>query len=483
MDCESNRAKYGENPFSKLKLGSFFDGTEGRAGAIINEDETRALQDYNKALENGKNPKKALNKYLKGTSEELQEVARAAKGATVQYKQIGSSALVGASGMQGLKTALSLVKMELGAMAKSFIAFYAVSEAINLLFKGLQALWNLVPTQDHLLEWAAESAQQLEETQSNLESLNGELESTQDRIAELRNKGPLSLMEQEELDALEEANVKLERQKALMEALEKNQKQEASDDAYNALKGYAQVITRPDKTQKRVDIDEQIEIATTRYENAKANYASAKTDADKKEYAAQIKSANDEILDLVSKAEEQINHIDLSTASGEVKSFVMSTKTAINEGLLANGTLSVDDLLGGVFGEDEFRNYGNKLNQLLGNKDFDFSETSLKEQLGEEFVTACEEAGISAEDLAEHLQELKDSGGKIEVKAPTLEDSIDEISNMESAMGALGDACSEFADNGGKVSIETIEGVAEAFDSMSFITAVRNCFNSVKFAA
>ena len=92
-----------------------------------------------------------------------------------------------------------------------------------------------------------------------------------------------------------------------------------------------------------------------------------------------MKSANEEILDLASKAEEQINNIDLSTASAEVKAFVLSTKSAINEGLLANGTLKVDDLLGEVFSEDEFRNYGNKLNQLLANEDFDFSETSLKE--------------------------------------------------------------------------------------------------------
>ena len=469
--------KYGENPFSKLKLGSFFDGTEGSAGAIINENEIKALQNYNKALENGKAPKKAFNKYLKETSDGLKSAAKAASGGTVQFKQIGSSALVGASGMKGLGTAAKMAAFEFGAMLKSFVLFYAVSEAINLLFKGLQALWNLVPTQDHLLQWAAESAQKLEETQSSLESLNSELETTQDRISELRNKGPLSLVEQEELNALEEANAKLERQKALLEAQEKTQKQKASEDAYNALKGYAQVITRPDRTQKRVDIDEQIELATDMYEKAKANYAGAKTDADRKEYAAQMKSANEEILDLASKAEEQINNIDLSTASAEVKAFVLSTKSAINEGLLANGTLKVDDLLGEVFSEDEFRNYGNKLNQLLANEDFDFSETSLKEQLGDEFVTACEEAGVSVDDLAEHLQELKDSGGKIEVKAPTLEDSIDEISNMENAMGALGNACSEFAENGGKVSIETIEGVADAFDSMSDTKEFQNAID------
>ena len=456
----------GQQP-GRVGIGKYFLDSSSNSGVRVQGAELESLKAYNLAIKKGLNPQFAFEKHLSDVSTGLKNAAQAANGAAIRYTEIGSEALVAASGLKGLKTAAGMAALEFGAMMKSFFLFYAVSEAINLLFKGLQKLWSMAPTQDHLLEWAAESAQQLEETQSNLENLNGELETTQDRIAELRNKGPLSLMEQEELDALEEANAKLERQKALMEALEKNQKQEASDDAYNALKGYAQVITRPDKTQKRVDIDEQIEIATTRYENAKANYASAKTDADKKEYAAQIKSANDEILDLVSKAEEQINHIDLSTASGEVKSFVMSTKTAINEGLLANGTLKADNLLGEVFNEDEFRNYGNKLNQLLGNKDFDFTETSLKEQLGVEFVDACEEAGISAEDLAERLQKLKDSGGKIEVKAPTLEDSIDEISNMESVMSALGDACSEFADNGGKVSIETIEGVAAAFDSMS----------------
>ncbi len=462
MKYEAKQKQPGQISFSK-----YFSDATSSAGVVISGNEVNALKEYNKAIESGGDYVNAFRTHLEGTSIELRNAAQAADGAAIQYQQIGSSALVGASGMKGLGAAVKMAAFEFGAMMKSFILFYAVSEAINLLFKGLQALWNLVPTQDHLLQWAAESAQKLEETQSSLESLNSELETTQDRISELRNKGPLSLVEQEELNALEEANAKLERQKALLEAQEKTQKQKASEDAYNALKGYAQVITRPDRTQKRVDIDEQIELATDMYEKAKANYAGAKTDADRKEYAAQMKSANEEILDLASKAEEQINNIDLSTASAEVKAFVLSTKSAINEGLLANGTLKVDDLLGEVFSEDEFRNYGNKLNQLLANEDFDFSETSLKEQLGEEFVTACEEAGVSVDDLAEHLQELKDSGGKIEVKTPTLQDSIDEISNMENAMGALGNACSEFAENGGKVSIETIEGVAEAFDSMS----------------
>lgn len=462
MKYEAKQKQPGQISFSK-----YFSDATSSAGVVISGNEVNALKEYNKAIESGGDYVNAFRTHLEGTSIELRNAAQAADGAAIQYQQIGSSALVGASGMKGLGAAVKMAAFEFGAMMKSFILFYAVSEAINLLFKGLQALWNLVPTQDHLLQWAAESAQKLEETQSSLESLNSELETTQDRISELRNKGPLSLVEQEELNALEEANAKLERQKALLEAQEKTQKQKASEDAYNALKGYAQVITRPDRTQKRVDIDEQIELATDMYEKAKANYAGAKTDADRKEYAAQMKSANEEILDLASKAEEQINNIDLSTASAEVKAFVLSTKSAINEGLLANGTLKVDDLLGEVFSEDEFRNYGNKLNQLLANEDFDFSETSLKEQLGEEFVTACEEAGVSVDDLAEHLQELKDSGGKIEVKTPTLQDSIDEISNMENAMGALGSACSEFAENDGKVSIETIEGVAETFDSMS----------------
>ncbi len=382
--CESNSMKYeGQHP-GKVGFGKYFSDVTSSQGMVIRDSELDAVKKYNLALKDGGDKQVAFRKYLSATSEELQQIANTANGAAIQYQQIGSSALVGASGMKGLGTAAKMAAFEFGAMLKSFALFYAVSEAINLLFKGLQALWNLVPTQDHLLQWAAESAQKLEEAQSSLESLNSELETTQDRISELRNKGPLSLVEQEELNALEEANAKLERQKALLEAQEKTQKQKASEDAYNALKGYAQVITRPDRTQKRVDIDEQIEIATTRYEKAKANYAGAKTDADRKEYAAQMKSANDEILDLASKAEEQINNIDLSTASEEVKAFVLSTKTAINEGLLANGTLKVDDLLGEVFSEDEFRNYGNKLNQLLANEDFDFSETSLKEQLGEE---------------------------------------------------------------------------------------------------
>ncbi len=472
--CESNSMKYeGQHP-GKVGFGKYFSDVTSSQGMVIRDSELDAVKKYNLALKDGGDKQVAFRKYLSATSEELQQIANTANGAAIQYQQIGSSALVGASGMDGLKNAANLVKMEFGAMMKSFALFYVVSEAINLLFKGLQKLWSMVPTQDHLLEWAAESAQQLEETQSSLESLNGELETTQDRIAELRNKGPLSLVEKEELAALEEANAKLERQKALLEAQEKTQKQKASDDAYKALKGYSQTIRKEDRTKEEITIDEQIRSATDSYNKAKQNAASAKNSQQKESYVRQMNYAEESLLDLATKAEEQINNIDLSNASAEVKAFVLSTKSAINEGLLANGTLKVKDLLGEVFNEDEFRIYGSKLNQLLENKNFEFNTTSLREQLGEEFVTACEDAGISAEDLAEHLQKLKNSGGKIEVRVPTLEDSIDEISNMESAIGALSNACNEFADNGGKVSIETIEGVAEAFDSMSGTKEFKN---------
>ena len=377
--CESNSMKYeGQHP-GKVGFGKYFSDVTSSQGMVIRDSELDAVKKYNLALKYGGDKQVAFRKYLSATSEELQQIANTANGAAIQYQQIGSSALVGASGMKGLGTAAKMAAFEFGAMLKSFALFYVVSEAINLLFKGLQKLWSMVPTQDHLLEWAAESAQQLEETQSSLESLNGELETTQDRIAELRNKGPLSLVEKEELAALEEANAKLERQKALLEAQEKTQKQKASDDAYKALKGYSQTIRKEDRTKEEITIDEQIRSATDSYNKAKQNAASAKNSQQKESYVRQMNYAEESLLDLATKAEEQINNIDLSNASAEVKAFVLSTKSAINEGLLANGTLKVKDLLGEVFNEDEFRIYGSKLNQLLENKNFEFNTTSLRE--------------------------------------------------------------------------------------------------------
>lgn len=65
--------------------------------------------------------------------------------------------------------------------------------------------------------------------ESELSSVNSELSVTQDRIDELKAKGTLILTEQSELENLQKQNLELERQKSILESIQKLKKQEIYD--------------------------------------------------------------------------------------------------------------------------------------------------------------------------------------------------------------------------------------------------------------
>lgn len=89
-------------------------------------------------------------------------------------------------------------------------------------------------------EQAEESRGEYEEVASEVASINSELETTKQRIDELKAKGTLTLTEEEELTKLEQTNEMLERQLAIKQKLANHEKEEAAKDANEVLtkKGY-----------------------------------------------------------------------------------------------------------------------------------------------------------------------------------------------------------------------------------------------------
>lgn len=84
-------------------------------------------------------------------------------------------------------------------------------------------------------EKAQESAEAYSNTESEIASLNNQLQTTKDRIDELRAQGALSIADKSELEELQEQNKQLERQLWIKERLAENQQESAARDANNAL--------------------------------------------------------------------------------------------------------------------------------------------------------------------------------------------------------------------------------------------------------
>ena len=120
---------------------------------------------------------------------------------------------------------------------------------------GLVAwLEKVIITEKEANETMSESISKWKEAKDELESLNSELETTRDRIAELEAMDSLSIVEQEELDKLYETEALLERQVALQEQIANGERASTAEDFeknYNALSRFTK---EDDPTKRKVQV-------------------------------------------------------------------------------------------------------------------------------------------------------------------------------------------------------------------------------------
>ena len=102
---------------------------------------------------------------------------------------------------------------------------FGIMMAVTGLIELGKYLWKLVPTTEHLKEQLEETAQALADIRSEREGLNGELKTTEERIAELEAKGALSFTDEAELNRLRQENAELERKLILLDDEEKKEEE------------------------------------------------------------------------------------------------------------------------------------------------------------------------------------------------------------------------------------------------------------------
>lgn len=126
------------------------------------------------------------------------------------------------------------------------LAFTAVSAiGMQLVTMGIEALGKAIYNQQHQTDIAAEAAanaqQELADIQSDVDSLNSKLQTTTQRINELKSKDSLTLVEQEELKNLTATNEELENQLKIKKALENIAAEDSnkkSEDYFNSKQSY-----------------------------------------------------------------------------------------------------------------------------------------------------------------------------------------------------------------------------------------------------
>lgn len=192
-----------------------------------------ALQEFKIAYDKSGDKVKAVNKTLKDSSVILQDFVNHTDDASISVQNFFSSV----TGVGKLTNALKGIGMQMLVTFGQMAAVWAISEVFNLIGKGINYLAHY---DDIAKETMEKSRKAYQDTTDEIKSLNDELGENNERIAEIKAQGTISYTDQQELEKLQTANEKLERQIQLKEHLaEIEAKQAVNDtiDSFNANYG------------------------------------------------------------------------------------------------------------------------------------------------------------------------------------------------------------------------------------------------------
>lgn len=152
-----------------------------------------------------------------------------------------------------LSKSLSLLWARIAGLARGIWALIVQHPYITALVVAVAAVGAALTmsgkAHEKHIEQLNEETEALKSVQSELESVRSELEATSSRMDELKSKGKLSFVEEEEYNRLQQITEELKRQEAILLAQEKRAKNKQVQAALNALKsdpnlrGYTDVAT------------------------------------------------------------------------------------------------------------------------------------------------------------------------------------------------------------------------------------------------
>lgn len=255
------------------------------------EVDIECLKAYETECQKGEVSTETFANTMKGASVEAQKYA-------VNIKEGTGSAETFATNQKAIQTSMTetatvskvaAAGLSIFKAALNTIIIFAVVEGIQLL---INAFDNLVLTVDEANEARSKAASDLSEAQSNLESINSELETTQQRIDELNGKDKLTFTEQGELEDLKEKNKLLQLQADTAERIQKSKQQDLLDtDSDNFNKLYKDKINKND-------------IAETKQEYKNSIGALDPKENDITGQIAQLQLLQDQYADLATQVEE-----------------------------------------------------------------------------------------------------------------------------------------------------------------------------------
>lgn len=214
------------------------------------DDANNVLGDLTNIFGDGDVTKDQAKKIL----DSFDDISDATKDAILSSNLFAASQTGAAAGTNTLTAYLTKAKAAAIAFGKGLMSFATAHPVIAGLTIAVIALGTAFgiykkfgPTHENYIKKLEEETESLKNIQSNLQSVNKELETTKNRIEELQSKGTLSFVEEEELNRLKEQTAELERQEEILLSQEKRARKKQIESALNAAK------TDPNLKQSQID--------------------------------------------------------------------------------------------------------------------------------------------------------------------------------------------------------------------------------------
>lgn len=192
------------------------------------DSDTKALQAFNEEF-GKRHDKVAALKKLEGASVTLQEFAKNADEGTLSLKNFFSSV----TGAGKLTNAIKGIGLQMLTTAAQAAAIWAITEGFRLVVNAIKDYINRAEIAKEKME---NSKKAYQDTTDEIKSLNDELEQNKERMAEINGQDVITYTDQQELNKLETANTRLERQIELKEHLAEIEARDAANKTVESFK-------------------------------------------------------------------------------------------------------------------------------------------------------------------------------------------------------------------------------------------------------
>lgn len=394
--------------------------------------------------------KQAISEAFQNASDSARDYAAANDMTAESVSKFQQRQTVAIDAMQKTSLASRAAAIGMG-LLNTALTSLAVAGASIIINAVVQAIDELIITQEECVEKAAELNSEYQSLENELQSLTSELNATKEAIAELEGQGTLTITEQGELETLKEQNAELERQIALKKTLQEQNRANASANAeayFNTTEKYEvhgpQQIWFTDDPNSGTVLEEaqyymdQIDVLNAELADAQkrqSEYANTLGETSTEyqavtgriaEIQAETTKYNEALTSLVSEIDTQAESLDTSTESGK------QLKSAIDDLLLSYMQFTDSDSFFDSFVSTKgFERLDRSFSRMAENNEL----TAEAIAQNQEFVWELTQAGITIDEVVEHYNALAAAARE---SGAAMSDGFD-LSNYADVDAALAD--------------------------------------------